>query len=152
MKRTLFAGAMLSLVALPLGMWSAALVADAAGDSAGTGDSTKARKPPTATGNEAKRVKWAAGAAWSAAEIMHVTGLPGHDIMVGTLVFAAGSMILAGRRHPVGARRLAVAGLMTGTWVTVAAGASGGVFGGPWQHLIGGPFGLPTLTNAEIST
>lgn len=99
---------------------------------------------PTATGREAKRVLWAGATAWTAAEILHVTGLPGHDIMVGTLVFASASLLSGSKNHPVGARRLAVAGLITGAWVTVATGAHSGVFGGP--------FGKPTLTMAWALT
>jgi hypothetical protein len=118
-------------------------------DLGGSDDNTLTRRPPTSTGREARRVWKAAAVAWTAAEIMHVTGLPGHDIVVATLVFESVTLLAgsAGRKdkrtgerrnHMAGARRLAVGGLITGAWVAWTAGQPGGV--------LGGPFGVPSLT------
>lgn len=118
-------------------------------DLGGTPDNPMTRHAPTRTGREGRRVWKAAAVTWTAAEICHVTGLPGHDIMVSTLVFSSAALLAgsAGRKdkrtgqrrnHMTGARRLAVGGLITGAWVTWVAGQPGGVFGGP--------FGMPSLT------
>lgn len=69
---------------------------------------------------------------WTAAEVMHVTGVPGLDITFGTLGVALAAEWL-GRKRPEVARQVAVSAATAGSWLAAATWI--GPLGGPWHAM-----------------